>query len=94
MASSTFSGCASLTEIYITENIETLENGAFAGAPMLQKIHILSKDPEVTRGDRAGALIEGMASGANFYVKEEVLSAFEFGYYWEIYANKGLIKSE
>lgn len=87
MASNTFSGCASLTEIYLTENIESLGNGAFADAPMLQKIHILSEDPDGTRGDSFGSLIDGMASGAKFYVKAEFLSSFENGYYWNIYAN-------
>ena len=83
----TFAGCNALTDIYITANIASIKDGAFADAPELKKVHILTDDPDgTTVNNLSGELCNGMAAEAKFYVKAELLGTFESNYFWNPYA--------
>ena len=89
IAPEAFSGASSLTDIYVTENIAAIGDGAFAGAPALRKVHILAVDPNSTTVNNVTVgLWNGMASGAEFYVPAESYSTYITNYFWGPYADK------
>lgn len=84
-----FAGCASLTDIYVTENISNIADGAFASVPTLKKVHIMATNPDNTAvNNLSGELCRGMAQDANFYVKAELLDTFRGNYFWGPYADR------
>ncbi|MBQ8402905.1 MAG: leucine-rich repeat protein [Clostridia bacterium] len=84
-----FAGCASLTDIYVTENISNIADGAFAGVPTLKKVHIMATNPDNTAvNNLSGELCRGMAADAKFYVKAELLDTFRGNYFWGPYADR------
>jgi len=77
------------TEIYVTENIANIEDGAFAGANSLKKVHILAEDPDSTTvNNLSGELCRGMPSGAKFYVPAASYSTYTSNYFWGPYADR------
>jgi hypothetical protein len=83
-----FAGSAA-TEIYITENISNIEDGAFASANSLKKIHILTKNPDSTAvNNLSGELCKGMPSDAKFYVPAASYSTYISNYFWSPYADR------
>ncbi len=89
ITANTFAGCVNLTDIYITEYVSAIGDGAFAGAPKLQKVHILAENPDYTTvNNLSGELTLGMAENAKFYVKAEALDNFRGNYFWGPYADR------
>ena len=83
-------GCAELEEVTVSRSIRELENGAFAGAPKLTKIHILEPDPELVTvdcfvDDPRDGLCRGMNEKARFYVPAEAVNDYQLGYFWAKY---------
>ncbi|MBQ7291162.1 MAG: hypothetical protein IJW76_05535 [Clostridia bacterium] len=84
-----FAGSTSLTDIYVTENISNIADGAFASVPTLKKVHIMATNPDNTAvNNLSGELCRGMAQDANFYVKAELLDTFRGNYFWGPYADR------
>ena len=84
-----------IEEIYITDYISAIGDGAFANAPKLKKVHILAKDPDNTTVNNVSmGLCNGMASGAKFYVSPESYNDFVSNYFWGPYAGMGKIEKE
>ncbi len=84
-----FAGCTSLTDIYVTENVSNIADGAFADAPALKKVHIMTDNPDNTAvNNLSGGLCSGMSADAKFYVKAELLSTFRGNYFWGPYADR------
>ncbi len=78
-----------VTEIYITANIPTINDGAFANAPKLTKVHILAENPDDTTVNNVSmGLCDGMAQGAKFYVGADVYGDFVSNYFWGPYADR------
>ncbi len=85
---SAFAGCMA-TEIYITENIASIEDGAFAGANSLEKVHILAENPDSTTvNNLSGELCNGMPADAKFYVPAASYDTYVGNYFWGPYADK------
>ncbi|MBQ8448673.1 MAG: hypothetical protein IJX27_07065, partial [Clostridia bacterium] len=83
-----FSGAAA-TEIYITDTIASIEDGAFAGAQSLKKVHILAENPDSTTVNNLSmGLCDGMAKDAKFYVPAASYSSYVSNYFWSPYASK------
>lgn len=77
------------TEIYVTENIANIEDGAFAGANSLSKVHILAENPDSTTvNNLSGELCRGMPSGAKFYVPAASYATYTTNYFWGPYADR------
>ncbi len=84
-----------ITEIYITDYIPAIGDGAFAGAPKLKKVHILATNPDDTSVNNVSmGLCNGMAADAKFYVSPESYNDFISNYFWGPYANMGKIVKE
>ena len=84
-----FAGCTALTDIYVTENISNIADGAFADVPTLKKVHIMATNPDNTAvNNLSGELCRGMAQDAKFYVKAELLDTFRGNYFWMPYADR------
>lgn len=78
-----------VTEIYVTANIPTINDGAFANAPKLTKVHILAENPDDTTVNNVSmGLCDGMAQGAKFYVGADVYGDFVSNYFWGPYADR------
>lgn len=76
-------------EIYISERISTINDGAFFGASNLEKVHIMAADPnDTTVNNVSMGLCEGMAQGARFYVAKDSYDDFISNYFWGPYADK------
>lgn len=76
-------------EIYITDNISSINDGAFANAPKLKKVHILAENPDDTTVNNVSmGLCDGMAEDARFYVGADVYYDFVSNYFWGPYADK------
>lgn len=83
-----FNGCASLTDIYITDNITQLSDGAFSGAEALEYVHILATDPNrTTVNNVTGELTAGMAKGARFLCPKGLSGEYTTNYFWGAYAD-------
>ena len=85
-----FSGCYSLKEITISTSINSIENGAFADAPLLEKIHLIKNIKSDADFIRLDALIDdprqgvcrGMSNIARFYVPAEFYNDYVVNYFW------------
>lgn len=82
-----FNGAENLSELFVTENINQINDGAFKNTPKLKTIHILAKDPNMTTvNNLSGGLTEGMADDAYFYVASSSYSEFSANYFWGVYS--------
>lgn len=77
-----FTGGEKIEELFVTDNIGWIANGAFRGADSLMEIHILAEDPDVTRVDSLGNPHEGLPAQSRFYVPSDSLSAYRNNYFW------------
>lgn len=84
-----FSNLNNLTEVFVTENINQINDGAFSDTPKLKKVHILAKNPEnVTVNNLSMGLTDGMADDAYFYVDSSLYGDFVSNYYWGPYSSR------
>lgn len=82
-----FNGAENLSELFVTENINQINDGAFKNTPNLKKIHILAKDPNMTTvNNLSGGLTDGMADDAYFYVASSSYNEFSANYFWGVYS--------
>lgn len=86
IAENAFAGGSGITELYVTDNISWIANGAFRGADSLMKIHILATDPDLTKVDSIGNPREGLPSESRFYVPKSSLSVYANNYFWGPFA--------
>lgn len=86
IAANAFAGGSGITELYVTDNISWIANGAFRGADSLTKIHILASDPDLTKVDSIGNPREGLPEESRFYVPAGSLSVYENNYFWNPFA--------
>jgi hypothetical protein len=82
-----FSG-ANATEIFVTDNIASIEDGAFAGADLLKKVHVLATNPDSTTVNNLGDPCRGMPVDAKFYVPADSYSTYVSNYFWSPFANR------
>lgn len=84
-----FNGAENLSELFVTENINQINDGAFKNTPKLKTIHILAKDPNMTTvNNLSGGLTEGMADDAYFYVASSSYNEFSANYFWGVYSER------
>ena len=86
IAENAFAGGSNIKELYVTDNISWIANGAFRGADSLTKIHILATDPDSTKVDSIGNPREGLPSESRFYVPKSSLSVYANNYFWGPFA--------
>jgi hypothetical protein len=77
-----FNGGGNITELFVTDNIGQIANGAFRGADSLVKIHILATDPDMTKVDSLGDPHEGLPANSYFYVPADAFGAYFNNYFW------------
>ncbi len=77
-----FNGGGNITELFVTDNIGQIANGAFRGADSLVKIHILATDPDMTKVDSLGNPHEGLPANSYFYVPADSFGAYFNNYFW------------
>lgn len=77
-----FAGGEKIEELFVTENIGQIANGAFRGADSLVTIHILAEDPDMTKVDSLGDPHEGLPAEARFYVPAASLATYQNNYFW------------
>ena len=77
-----FNGGGNITELFVTDNIGQIANGAFRGADSLVKIHILATDPDMTKVDSLGNPHEGLPANSYFYVPADAFGAYFNNYFW------------
>ena len=77
-----FAGGENIKELFVTDNIGQIANGAFRGADLLTDIHILAQDPDLTKVDSLGNPHEGLPEEARFLVPAEAYSAYINNYFW------------
>ena len=87
-----FNGGGNITELFVTDNIGQIANGAFRGADSLVKIHILATDPDMTKVDSLGNPHEGLPANSYFYVPADAFGAYFNNYFWGPHSN--YIKAE
>ncbi len=84
----TFAG-SSVTEIFVTENIASIEDGAFANASALKKVHVLAENPDSTTvNNLSGELCRDMPEDAMFDVPTASYGTFISNYFWSPYASR------
>ena len=86
IAENAFNGGSGIKELFITDNITWIADGAFRGADSLTKIHILATDPDMTKVNSIGNPREGLPAESRFYVPKASLSVFENNYFWGPFA--------
>ena len=86
IAENAFAGGSGITELYVTDNISRIANGAFRGADSLKKIHILASDPDLTKVDSIGNPREGLPEDSRFYVPLNSIPVYENNYFWGPFA--------
>jgi hypothetical protein len=80
---------AGTTEIFVTENIASIEDGAFTGANQLKKVHVLADNPDSTTvNNLSGELCRGMPDDARFYVPADSYGTYTSNYFWSPYADR------
>ena len=80
-----FASCASLTKVYIQENIPLLYDGLFSNTPIIEEIHLSHRYPaELQVGWK---LLEG-APKATIYVPRSSLNAYQNDYFWSHYSGR------
>lgn len=77
-----FAGGEKIEELFVTDNIAWIANGAFRGADSLMKIHILAEDPDMTKVDSLGNPHEGLPANSYFYVPADAFGAYFNNYFW------------
>lgn len=77
-----FAGGGNIEELFVTDNIGQIANGAFRGADSLVTIHILAEDPDMTKVDSLGDPHEGLPAEARFYVPADSLVTYQNNYFW------------
>jgi hypothetical protein len=82
IAADAFAGGSNIKELFVTDNIAWIADGAFRGADSLEKIHILATNPDSTKVNSIGNPREGLPSNSRFYVPRESISVFANNYYW------------
>lgn len=82
IAAGAFSESRILTSVTIQQNIQTIEDGAFAGCTGLAQIFLESTDPSGCRVSQG--LLDG--TSASFYVPSEALSDYRTNYFWSVHA--------
>ena len=82
IAENAFTGGAGIRELYVTDNISWIADGAFRGADTLTKIHILATDPDMTKVNSLGNPREGLPDESRFYVPKASLSVYANNYFW------------
>ncbi len=87
ISANAFLGGSALQELYVTDNIQKIENYAFSGADSLMKIHILSEDcsTEPVDNDEAKLMLKGLPEGCRFYVPKQALDTYQNNYFWYVY---------
>ena len=86
IAENAFAGGSNIKELYVTDNISWIADGAFRGADSLTKIHILATDPDMTKVNSIGNPREGLPSESRFYVPRDSLSVYANNYFWGPFA--------
>ena len=89
IAPDAMNGGSSLIVLTVTDNISTIQNGAFRGADSLTHIHILSEDCSTTPEDNDAAMLmlEGLPEACRFYVPSHALDSYQNNYFWWTYRN-------
>lgn len=89
IAPDAFDGGSSVKVLTVTDNIITIQNGAFRGADSLMHIHILSEDCATTPEDNDAGMhmLEGLPKDCRFYVPSEALDSYKNNYFWYVYAD-------
>ena len=84
VAENAFAGCDKLTEIIVEENsnLTLMNNGAFAGAPNLQKISLFTMPDDILVG---GELMRDASADARIFVKRECYGDYAAHYFWSEY---------
>lgn len=84
-----FADCGELTELFVTDNVSYISDGAFVGAGKLMKIHILAENPDSTTVNGMGSeLTAGLPAGARFYVPSASLGSYVGNYFWSTFADR------
>lgn len=86
-------GCQNLTDLTIGENLTLMEDGCFAGAPKLVRVHMLRETcDELEAGDN---LFEGAPSDLRILLYSDT-SYFNFtaGYWWSVHASRLKLATE
>lgn len=84
-----FADCGELTELFVTDNVSYISDGAFVGAGKLMKIHILAENPDSTTVNGMGSeLTAGLPAGARFYVPNASLGSYVGNYFWSTFADR------
>ena len=86
IAADAFAGGSAVKELYVTDNISWIADGAFRGADSLTKIHILAADPDATKVNSIGNPREGLPEESRFYIPKNALSVYENNYFWGPFA--------
>jgi hypothetical protein len=86
ISADTFAGGAAIRELFVTDNIAQIADGAFRGADSLTKIHILAENPDDTKVNSIGNPRDGLPSDSRFYVPKGSLSVYENNYFWGPFA--------
>ena len=81
-----FAGGSAIRELFVTDNIAQIADGAFRGADSLTKIHILAENPDDTKVNSIGNPRDGLPSDSRFYVPKGSLSVYENNYFWGPFA--------
>lgn len=82
-----FSGCTSLTDITMYDNLTLLVNGAFADCPSLKSIHMMRGDEENI--EASSELFAGASDDLKIlFYTEENFSNFVSGYWWGCHAGR------
>ena len=89
IAPDAFVGGSSVIVLTITDNISTIQNGAFRGADSLRHIHILSENcaTEPEDNDASMRMLEGLSKDCRFYVPSNALDSYQNNYFWWTYRN-------
>ena len=86
IAPDAFAGGSGIKELFVTDNIGQIADGAFRGADSLTKIHILATNPDDTTVNNLGNPREGLPSESRFYVPRDSLSVYANNYFWGPFA--------
>ena len=87
IAPNTFSKCSSLKEITFYENLTVIENGAFNGADVLEKIHV--KREESDNLEVGADLFSGAPKDVKLcFYTETSFQNFVSGYWWAAHADR------
>ncbi len=87
IAPGALSGCTVLTDLTIRDNIISIENGAFGGAPALRRLHIYNEN-EMTMSVSQTGLFDDAAPGITICLYSKAsFDSYTAGYYWGNYSS-------